>query len=374
MKALVSGGAGFIGSHLVDALLQRNWEVTVLDSLESRVHGPAPKLNFPPGVRFLRGDVRDKAAWEKGLEGTEVVFHQAAYQDYMTDYSTFFHSNVVGTALLFEVIRQRHLNIRKVIVASSQAVYGEGQYQCDAHGMVLPLARTNRQMQKGDWEVRCPQCQQTVQPLLLREDFPNPFNQYALSKFSQELAALRLGRAIGVPTVALRYSITQGPRQSLLNQYSGILRIFLRRIRAGQPVIIYEDGLQTRDFVHIHDVVDANLTVLDDDRTDYEAYNVGSGVRTTVQDYAHQLARKMRAEIDLQIAGDFRVGDNRHSVSDIAKIKSLGWSPRRNLDRIMDDFLTWIDQPGVLPSGISDTEELMRAGGVVRATIAGNPA
>ena len=374
MKALVSGGAGFIGSHLVDALLQRNWEVTVLDSLESRVHGPAPKPTLPPGVEFLRADVRDKTAWEKALEGVEVVFHQAAYQDYMTDYSTFFHSNVVGTALLFEVIRQRHLQIRKVVVASSQAVYGEGQYQCGAHGVVLPLARTNRQMQKGDWEVRCPQCQQTVQPLLLREDFPNPFNQYALSKFSQELAALRLGRAIGVPTVALRYSITQGPRQSLLNQYSGILRIFLRRIRAGQPVIIYEDGLQTRDFVHIHDVVDANLTVLDDDRTDYEAYNVGSGVRTTVQDYAHQLARKMRAEIDLQIAGDFRVGDNRHSVSDIAKIKSLGWSPRRNLDRIMDDFLTWIDQPGVLPSGISDTEELMRAGGVVRATIAGNPA
>ena len=374
MKALVSGGAGFIGSHLVDALLQRNWEVTVLDSLESRVHGPAPKPTLPPGVEFLRADVRDKTAWEKALEGVEVVFHQAAYQDYMTDYSTFFHSNVVGTALLFEVIRQRHLQIRKVVVASSQAVYGEGQYQCGAHGVVLPLARTNRQMQKGDWEVRCPQCQQTVQPLLLREDFPNPFNQYALSKFSQELAALRLGRAIGVPAVALRYSITQGPRQSLLNQYSGILRIFLRRIRAGQPVIIYEDGLQTRDFVHIHDVVDANLTVLDDDRTDYEAYNVGSGVRTTVLDYANQLARKMRAEIDLQIAGDFRVGDNRHSVSDIAKIKSLGWSPRRNLDRIMDDFLTWIDQPGVLPSGISDTEELMRAGGVVRATIAGNPA
>ena len=142
MKALVSGGAGFIGSHLVDALLQRNWEVTVLDSLESRVHGPAPKPTLPPGVEFLRADVRDKTAWEKALEGVEVVFHQAAYQDYMTDYSTFFHSNVVGTALLFEVIRQRHLQIRKVVVASSQAVYGEGQYQCGAHGVVLPLART----------------------------------------------------------------------------------------------------------------------------------------------------------------------------------------------------------------------------------------
>lgn len=374
MKALVSGGAGFIGSHLVDALLQRNWQVTVLDSLESRVHGPTPKPNLPHDVRIVRADARDKAAWEKALAGVEVVFHQAAYQDYMTDYSTFFHSNVVGTALLFEVIRQCHLSIRKVVVASSQAVYGEGQYRCATHGTVLPAARPIEQMQKGEWEVRCPQCRETVQPRLLREEFPNPFNQYALSKFSQELVALRLGRALGVPTVALRYSITQGPRQSLLNQYSGILRIFLRRIRAGQPVIIYEDGLQTRDFVHVNDVVDANLTVLDLDRADYEAYNIGSGVRTTVLDYAHQLAKKMGAEICFRIAGDFRVGDNRHSVSDITKIKSLGWSPRRTLDRIMDDFLAWIGQPGVLPSDISDTEELMRAQGVVQAIITANPA
>lgn len=370
MKALVSGGAGFIGSHLVDALLERNWQVTVLDSLEARVHGPAPKPALPAGVRFLRADVRDKSAWDKALEGADVVFHQAAYQDYMTDYSTFFHSNVVGTALLFEVIRQRRLDIRKVVVASSQAVYGEGQYQCATHGLILPSARTNEQMRNGDWEARCPHCQETGQPLLLREEFPNPFNQYALSKFSQELAALRLGRAIGVPTVALRYSITQGPQQSLLNQYSGILRIFLRRIKAGQPVIIYEDGRQTRDFVHVKDVVDANLTVLDNDRANYEAYNVGSGERTTVLEYAKQLATKLRADINLKIPGDFRVGDNRHSVSAIDKIRSLGWFPRRSLDRIMEDFLAWIDELGVLPSDIPDAEELMRAGGVVQATIA----
>jgi len=374
LKALVSGGAGFIGSHLVDALSERNWEVTVLDSLETRVHGLAPKPVLPRGVRFLRADVRDKRAWEKALEGVQIVFHQAAYQDYMNDYSTFFHSNVVGTALLFEVIRQHHLPIRKVIVASSQAVYGEGQYQCTTHGLVLPSARSTEQMQRGEWEVRCPQCAEFVQPQLLREEYSNPFNQYALSKFSQELAALRLGRAIGVPTVALRYSITQGPRQSLLNQYSGILRIFLRRIKARQPIIIYEDGLQTRDFVHIKDVVEANLKVLETENANYEAYNVGSGERTTVLDYADLLARKLKTELNVRMAGEFRVGDNRHSVSSIDKIRTLGWAPRRSLDCIIDDFLTWVYELGELPSNIPDAEAHMRAGGIVQTTTATNPA
>jgi len=374
LKALVSGGAGFIGSHLVDALSERNWEVTVLDSLETRVHGAVPKPVVPRGVRFLQADVRDKSAWEKALEGVQIVFHQAAYQDYMNDYSTFFHSNVVGTALLFEVIRQRHLPIRKVIVASSQAVYGEGQYQCRTHGLVSPSARSTAQMQRGEWEVRCPHCAEFVQPLLLREEYSNPFNQYALSKYSQELAALRLGRAIGVPTVALRYSITQGPRQSLLNQYSGILRIFLRRIKSRQPVVIYEDGLQTRDFVHIKDVVDANLKVLETDNANYEAYNVGSGERTTVLSYAELLSRKLGTEVNLRMAGEYRVGDNRHSVSSIDKIRALGWAPQHTLNSIIDDFLTWIEELGELPPNIPDAEAHMRAGGIVQTTTATNPA
>lgn len=365
MKVLVSGGAGFIGSHLADALLERNYEVVVLDNLEPRVHGTAAKPVVPPGVRLVRGDVRDREAWAKALQGVEVVFHQAAYQDYMPDYSTFFHTNVVGTSLLFEVIRQSRLNVRKVVVASSQAVYGEGQYQCGAHGVVLPPARDSRQMQQGRWELSCPKCGGPLQALLLREEFPNPFNQYALSKFSQELAAIRLGRAIGVPSVALRYSITQGPRQSLLNQYSGILRIFLWRIKAGHPVCIYEDGLQTRDFVHVKDVVEANLRVLDSEAANYEAFNVGSGRRTTVLDYVHRLAGKLGVEVELRMQGEFREGDNRHSVSSIDKLSTLGWSPRFDLGQIMDDFLVWIDNLGALPLGVPDADQLMRAGGVV---------
>jgi dTDP-L-rhamnose 4-epimerase len=366
MKALVTGGAGFIGSHLVDALLRLNYEVVVLDSLEERVHGKSPNPALPRGVQLIRDDVRNKKAWEKALAGVEVVFHQAAYQDYMPDYSAFFHTNVVGTSLLFEVIRQRHLKIRKVVVASSQAVYGEGQYQCPVHGLVLPIGRPQQQMHRGDWEVHCGQCGETLTPSLLREEFPNPCNQYALSKFAQEMTALRLGRSLGVPTVALRYSITQGPRQSLLNQYSGILRIFLWRIKAGEPVFIYEDGRQTRDFVHVQDVVDANLLVLSSDAANYEAYNVGSGRRTTVLDYAHQLADKLELAADFRVPGEFREGDNRHSVSSIEKLRTLGWSPCRDLGCIMDDFVDWIDEIGALPAQIPDAVALMRAGGVIQ--------
>jgi dTDP-L-rhamnose 4-epimerase len=368
LRALVTGGAGFIGSHLVNALQERNYEVVVLDSLEARIHGTSPKPAIPRDVRFLLADVREKKAWEQALEGVDVVFHEAAYQDYMPDYSTFFLTNVVSTAMLFEVIRQNRLPVRKVIVASSQAVYGEGQYNCSTHGFVLPRARSVEQMRRGDWELHCSICGQLLRPELLREEFPNPFNQYALSKYSQELAALRLGQAAEIPTVALRYSITQGPRQSLLNQYSGILRIFLWRIKTGQPLLIYEDGHQTRDFVHVQDVVKANLMVLDDDRANYEAYNVGSGQATTVLDYAHLLARIKGADVDIRIPGEFRQGDNRHSVSSIDKLKALGWSPRFDLEHIMSDFLGWMDGLNELPSDVPDAAEMMRSGGVLQTS------
>jgi dTDP-L-rhamnose 4-epimerase len=372
MKVLVTGGAGFIGSHLVSALVDRNYEVVVLDSLVPRVHGPGAKPNFSSDVRFIQEDVRDKSAWEKALDGVSVVFHEAAYQDYMADYSTFFHSNVVSTALLYEVIRERRLNIQKVVVASSQAVYGEGQYVCAMHGKLLPSARTNERMKRGNWELVCTICGENLKPVLLQEDFPNPFNQYALSKYSQEMAALRLGRSLSIPTVGLRYSITQGPRQSLLNQYSGVLRIFLRQIKAGQSVTIYEDGLQTRDFVHVQDVVDANLKVLSDDRANYEAYNVGSGEPTSILEYAHRLAAKMGSSSKLRITGEYREGDNRHSVSSVDKLRGLGWSPKRDLDKIMEDFLGWIGQLGALPAGIPDAQDMMRLGGVLQtASLAG---
>lgn len=365
MKALVTGGAGFIGSHIVDALVARDLEVIVLDNLEPRVHGQKSRPEFPNGVKFVEGDVRDKKAWESVLPGVELVFHQAAYQDYMADYSKFFHTNVVGTALLYEVIREKNLPVKKVVVASSQAVYGEGQYDCKRHGKILPAARSQEQLLGGRWELLCPICRESMTNRLLEESQVDPYNQYALSKYSQEMTALRLGLANRVPTTALRYSITQGPRQSPHNTYSGICRIFTQRLLAGDPPVVYEDGKQLRDYVHIGDVVSANLHVAFDDRANFEAFNVGSGHGTTVLEYAHTLAKILGSDIRPVVPGKFRVGDNRHSVSDIKKLHSLGWKPTRNLTLIMRDYADWLRASGRTLTGYLETDRQMEKMGVV---------
>lgn len=341
MRALVTGGAGFIGSHIVDALLERNREVVVLDSLVERVHGIDPSPRVPDGVRFIHGDVRDRRSWEQALDGVDLVFHQAAYQDYLPDYSKFFDVNVVGTALMYEVIRESRLPVGKVVVASSQAVYGEGQYECPQHGFVLPPARSREQMERADWNLHCCQCGTELKPRLLEERHPNPYNQYALSKLSQEMTALRLGRNLQIPTVALRYSIVQGPRQSPMNAYSGICRIFTSRLLNSEPPVIYEDGEQLRDYCHITDVVAANLLVAGDPRADYEPFNVGSGIGTSVCKYARALTAVTECSIDPVIPGKFRVGDNRNSVSSTAKLQALGWRPTKHLTDIMRDYWDW---------------------------------
>lgn len=365
MRALVTGGAGFVGSHLVDTLVAQGWEVTVLDNLEPRIHPQGRPLALNPTARFMEGDVRNKSDWVRALEGVNVVFHQAAYQDYMPDYSKFFHTNVVGTALLYEVIRERKLKIHKVVVASSQAVYGEGQYECVADGLVLPPSRSQAQMARGDWEVQCPACRGRLKPRLLEEDYPNPFNSYALSKYSQELTALRLGRLLDVPSVALRYSITQGPRQSPFNTYSGVCRIFTLRLLNKQPPIVYEDGKQLRDYVHISDVVAANLFVLRDDRANFEAFNVGSGVGTTVLEYAGLLSDTLGVDIAPVVPNKFRVGDNRNSVSDIKKLKSLGWSPQKGLRDVMNDYVSWLRTSGLQGQFYLQADQEMEKSGVV---------
>lgn len=365
MQVLVTGGMGFIGSHLVDRFLDEGFKVRVLDSLDPKVHTSEHMTRRRSGVDFIHGDVTDRHALLAALQGIDVVSHQAGYQDYMHDYSKFFQTNVVGTALLYEVIRERRLMVQKVVLASSQAVYGEGQYECRTHGLVLPFARSRTQMLAGDWEPCCPVCGIPIKPLLLTEEYPNPFNQYALSKYSQELAALRLGRLLSIPTVALRYSITQGPRQSLFNQYSGICRIFFTRALNNRPLTIYEDGQQTRDFVHVQDVVDANMLVLEKDAANFQAFNVGSGKATTVVKYANLVLNKTGSKSELQIPGEYRGGDNRHSVSCINKLKGLGWNPQRDLSTILDDFHAWVESIGGIPEGLPDAHEVMKRAGVV---------
>lgn len=365
MRVLVTGGAGFIGSHIADRFLKEGFQVRVLDSLEPRVHPHGPPAYLSSRAEFLRGSVTDPAILREALRGVDIVSHQAAYQDYMPDFSRFLGVNATGTALLYELIVQAKLRVRKVIIGSSQSVYGEGQYTCPVHGFFLPMPRSQEQLAHGFWEVRCPQCNGEASSNLLREEHTNPYNQYAVSKFAGEKIALGLGWLHEIPTVALRYSITQGPRQSLFNQYSGICRIFVGRALQGQQLIIYEDGLQTRDFVHIDDVVDANMCVLEREEANFQAFNVGSERSTTVREYANLVCSRFPSGCGVSPSGEYRRGDNRHSVSSISKLKKLGWTPKRSLPKILDDFLAWVESLGGIPGQIPDAYSDMRESGVV---------
>jgi len=367
MRVLVTGGAGFIGSHLVDRFHNEGFQVRVLDNLDPKVHPPGEPPKFPRGVEFIRGDVTDRETLRFALRNVDVVSHQAAYQDYMPDFSRFLMVNAVGTALLYELILQDRMKIRKVIVASSQAVYGEGQYVCQEHGSFLPVPRSPQQLQRKEWEVSCAKCGRCARPSLLVEEHANPYNQYAVSKLAQEKTALGLGWIHGIPTVALRYSITQGPRQSLFNHYSGICRIFVSHALTGQSLVIYEDGLQTRDFVHIQDVVSANMLVFENDAADGRAFNVGSGRPTSVREYAELVRKKVGNEVESRVPGEYRTGDNRHSVSSISKLQALGWTPKHGLSNILDDFLHWIQQNGGVPDQVQDAYSHMKQAGVVLA-------
>lgn len=371
MRVLVTGGAGFIGSHLVERFVEEGFQVRVLDNLDPKVHPDGVLPRFPRGVDFIRGDINDRAALRAALRDVDFVSHQAAYQDYMLDFSRFLLVNGVGTALIYELIVADRLSVKKVVVASSQAVYGEGQYVCFDHGFFLPVPRTQQQLSEGEWEVRCPRCGRKARSSLLVEDHTNPYNQYAVSKLAEEKMALGLGWLHGIPTVALRYSITQGPRQSLFNQYSGICRIFIGRALRGEPLIVYEDGLQTRDFVHIGDVVDANMRILEDERANFQAFNVGSGEATRVLDYAALVRRKLSSRVEIKVPGEYRLGDNRASVSNVDKLFALGWRPKRNLSKILDDFLEWVESIGGIPSQIPDAYDAMRRTGVVLGTTTG---
>jgi len=365
MRVLITGGAGFIGGHLADRFLREGFRVRILDSLEPRVHPRGLPGYVPDRAEFIPGDVTDRATLLAALQQVDIVSHQAAYQDYMPDFSRFLEVNAVSTALLYELVVGHHLPVKKIIIASSQAVYGEGQYRCLEHGDFQPVPRSPRQLRRGDWGVVCASCGRSAQALPLEERSSNPYNQYAVSKLAQEKTALGLGWLHGIPTVALRYSITQGKRQSLYNHYSGVCRIFCARALQRLPLILYEDGYQTRDFVHVDDVVEANMLVLEKEAANGEAFNVGSGSATTILDYARQVLNRVPSAAGLNISGEYRRGDNRHSVSSIEKLKHLGWKPKRGLGAVLDDFLEWIESSGGVPARLTDAVADMRAAGVL---------
>lgn len=369
MKILITGGAGFIGSHTADRLLALGHDVRVLDNLQKPVHLKGKPAYLAPEIEFIEGDVRDKETLRSALRGVDVVFHLAAYQDYLTDFSTFFHTNAVSTALIYELIVEDRLPIRKVIVASSQFVQGEGLYRRQDGSLATPMLRSNEQLERAEWEWHDEEGR-PMQWLWTPETHVNPPNAYAMSKHSQELQAIRFGRRYEIPSVALRYSIVQGSRQSFYNTYSGACRIFSLHYFFGKAPTLYEDGNQLRDFVNIHDVVDANVLVMEDPRADYEVFNVGGGTPWSIREFAAVVARVFgREDLPPNIPGEFRFGDTRHACSDIAKLRSLGWSPTRSVDDSVREYAQYLEQQGDLDDILDYASRVLKEQSVVRRSL-----
>jgi dTDP-L-rhamnose 4-epimerase len=368
LKVLITGGAGFIGSHTADLLLSRGYQVRILDSLEPPVHRRKEKpAHINEDIEFIIGDVRSSDDMKNALQGINIVIHLAAYQDYLTDFSKFAFVNDGGTAMLYEMIVNERLAVEKVILASSQAVYGEGKYNCAFHhGVQYPPPRHISQLESGYWDIKCPLCKKEMEMLPVDEFIVNPHNQYAVSKYAQELYAITLGRRWDIPTVVLRYSITQGPRQSFYNAYSGILRIFTLRILNNLSPIIYEDGKQLRDYVYVGDVASANLLAIESDATNYEIYNVGGGETLSVLEYAKLLLKVMGKDVGWQIPGKFRLGDTRHVISDISKLQKLGWEPKTPLQKIIREYVEWARAQPDVSNYYAVAEKVMRRQGVIR--------
>jgi dTDP-L-rhamnose 4-epimerase len=367
MQVLVTGGAGFIGSHAVDALLERGDRVRILDSLEKPVHLKGKPDYIPTDAEFILGDVRDKDTLTRALAGVDHVIHLAAYQDYLPDFSKFFHVNAVSTALIFEIILEKKLPIERVVVASSQAVMGEGRYQCPSDGDVYPDIRPLEQLEKGEWEVRCPICGGELRQVLSDETVVNPQNQYAMSKYSQEMITINLGRRYQIPSVAMRYSIVQGPRQSFYNAYSGACRIFCLNLFFDRPPILYEDGGQIRDYINIGDVVRAMLLVLEDPEASYEVFNVGGGKGYTVEEFARIAIKEFGKDIEPVIPGEFRFGDTRHIFSDISKLGALGWKPEVPIEVSVRDYINYLQQQTDIDDIMDYARRTMKELNVVQA-------
>lgn len=366
MKILVTGGAGFIGGHTADALLEAGHEVVVLDNLTPPVHRDGKPSYLSPNAQLIMGDVRCKKDWERALHGVEAVFHLAAYQDYLNDFSTFFHVNTTGTALLYEVVLEKKIELHKVVVASSQAVYGEGHYKTSDGRSVYPNIRMLDQLECGHWDLSYENT--PIEPQLTDESVVNPQNQYAISKFAQELLAINLGKRYSIPTVCMRYSIVQGPRQSFYNAYSGIGRIFSLANHFGQPSIIFEDGNQIRDFVNINDVVQANLLALTSPAADYEIFNVGGGKGYTVLEVAEIAAEVFGRTLNVLFPKEFRYGDTRHIISDTSKLQKLGWHSTRDVRHSLCCYRDWLRtqdaEPGIWESAYRKMRKLNVIGNV----------
>jgi len=367
-RALVTGGAGLIGSHIVDLLLAEGYSVRILDNLEPNTHKFGKPEWVNPAAEFRQGNVQDYETMKSALTDIDVVFHEAAYGGYMPEMAKYVLVNSFGTAQLLEIIRDHNLPIRKVVVASSQAVYSEGAAHCPTHGHVVPLIRPVEQLRAGDFAVHCPICNQITTSIPTPESTPGGGETvYALTKVDQERLVLLWGKQTGIPTVALRYSCTYGPRQSLFNPYTGVIAIFCTRLLNNQPPIMYEDGGQTRDLCFVEDIARANLLAMESDKLDGLPVNAGSGRATSVRDLAGIIADQLNIKLAPLARGEFRPGEIRSLISDISRIRTIGYEPQTTIEQGIGRYIDWIKTQGAVEDYFSKAEAGLRAKGIVQS-------
>lgn len=351
MKILITGGAGFIGSHLVDELVKQGHCVKIYDNLQPQVHGRRRKIPeyLNKDAEFINADILDKEKFYKALRGVDMLFHQAALVGVgqsMYEIARYTEGNTLGAATMLDVIANKKHDLKKMIIASSMSIYGEGKYKCKECGVVFPKLRPEKQLKAKVWEMLCPLCHKEAEPMLTDETKPLfPTSIYAINKRDHEEMFFAIGKAYKIPTVALRYFNVYGPRQALSNPYTGVCAIFSARILNNNSPVIFEDGLQSRDFIHIKDVVLANMLAMKEEKANYEVFNVGTGIATNILKIAEVLIKKLKPykKLKPEIKNDFRQGDIRHCFADITKInKALGFTPSISFEEGIDDLIGWV--------------------------------
>lgn len=373
---LITGGAGFIGSNLALELLGKGYKVTVLDNLSPQIHGDDPHRSplyrsIEGKVRFVRGSVTDRGDWLEALEGQDAVVHLAAETgtgQSMYRIEHYSAVNIGGTALMLDILAAGRHAVKKVVVASSRAIYGEGRYLCPVHGEVYPGSRRDEEMARGDFECKCPLCGADASVLPTTEAAKiHPTSVYGITKQVQEQLVMTVCPSIGIAPVAFRYQNVYGPGQSLSNPYTGILSIFSTRIKNGNGINVFEDGRETRDFVYIDDVVAATVLGLEREEAGGHAFNVGTGEATNVLTVARTLIEKYGAPVPVSVSGNYRLGDIRHNCADIGSARRLlGFEPRWSFGRGIAAFAGWVDGQRVAEDRYDRSIEEMKNKGLYK--------
>ncbi len=354
-RVLITGGAGFIGSHISRKLIEKGYEVTVLDNLLEQIHGADPDTTSPlycsikDKVRFIKADICDKTAVEEGLYDADYVIHLAAETgtgQSMYEIKRYVDVNICGTALLLDLLTNTENHVKRVVVAESRAIYGEGKYYCEQCGDVYPTERKDEDMANGDFECHCPKCGRRLTAVATTEDSViHPSSVYGIGKQVQGQLVHLICKNIGIESVSFRYQNVYGPGQSLTNPYTGILSIFSTRIKNHKEINIFEDGKESRDFVYIDDVVDATIAGMEVPEAKGYVFNVGTGLALDVLTVAQTLCKHYDIEVPLKITGNYRLGDIRHNYADITLAKQiLGFIPRVSFDEGIKRFTDWVNQ------------------------------